>query len=146
MKVIMTCGGTGGHIYPAIAIADEIKKRKPDSRILFVGSEIGLESTLVPENGYNIELISADGFNRQHLLKNIEVMKKLRKGGRRSREILKEFRPDVVIGTGGYASAPIMKAAQKMDIPTYVHEQNAVPGMANKLLEKNVKKLSMEVR
>ena len=141
MKVIMTCGGTGGHIYPAIAIADEIKKRKPDSRILFVGSEIGLESTLVPENGYNIELISADGFNRQHLLKNIEVMKKLRKGGRRSREILKEFRPDVVIGTGGYASAPIMTAAQKMDIPTYVHEQNAVPGMANKLLEKNVKKL-----
>ncbi|MFR9143549.1 MAG: glycosyltransferase, partial [Lentihominibacter sp.] len=94
MKVIMTCGGTGGHIYPAIAIADEIKKRKPDSRILFVGSEIGLESTLVPENGYNIELISADGFNRQHLLKNIEVMKKLRKGGRRSRERLKEFRPD----------------------------------------------------
>lgn len=115
MKVIMTCGGTGGHIYPAIAIADEIKKRQPDAQILFVGSEIGLESVLVPENGYEIELISADGFNRQHLWKNIEVIKKLRKGSKKSRNILKTFKPDVVIGTGGYASAPIMKAAQNED-------------------------------
>lgn len=141
MKVIMTCGGTGGHIYPAIAIADEIKKRRPDTQILFVGSEIGLEKTLVPENGYDIELISSDGFNRKNLLKNIEVIKKLRKGSKRSKEILRDFKPDVVIGTGGYASAPIMKAAQKMQINTYIHEQNAFPGMANKLLEKHVQKL-----
>ncbi len=141
MKVIMTCGGTGGHIYPALAIADEIRKRKPDAEIIFVGSEIGLERDLVPENGYEIELISADGFNREHLLKNFEVIRKLRRGSKRSREILRDFRPDVVIGTGGYASAPIMKAAQKMHIPTFIHEQNAVPGMANKMLEKHVSKL-----
>lgn len=141
MKVIMTCGGTGGHIYPALAIADEIRKRKPDAEIIFVGSEIGLERDLVPENGYEIELISADGFNREHLLKNFEVIRKLRRGSKRSREILRAFRPDVVIGTGGYASAPIMKAAQKMHIPTFIHEQNAVPGMANKMLEKHVNKL-----
>ena len=141
MKVIMTCGGTGGHIYPALAIADEIKKRKPDAEIIFVGSEIGLEKDMVPENGYKIELISADGFNRQHLLKNFEVLRKLRRGSRKSREILREFKPDVVIGTGGYASAPIVKAAQKMNIPTFIHEQNAVPGMANKMLEKHVRNL-----
>ena len=141
MKVIMTCGGTGGHIYPALAIADEIRKRKPDAEIIFVGSEIGLERDLVPENGYEIELISADGFNREHLLKNFEVIRKLRRGSKRSREILRAFRPDVVIGTGGYASAPIMKAAQKMHIPTFIHEQNAVPGMANKMLEKHDNKL-----
>ena len=75
MRVIMTCGGTGGHIYPAVAIADEIRRRKPDAEVLFVGSEIGLERDLVPESGYNIELIAADGFDRQHLLRNIKVMR-----------------------------------------------------------------------
>lgn len=141
MKVIMTGGGTGGHIYPAVAIADEIRKRKPDTEILFVGAEIGMEKTLVPESGYDIKLICADGFNRKNLLKNIKVIRTLRRGSRQSFEILKEFRPDIVIGTGGYASAPIMKAAQRMKIPTYIHEQNAVPGMANKMLESKVKKL-----
>lgn len=141
MRVIMTGGGTGGHIYPAIAIADEIKRRKPDTEILFVGSELGLERTLVPERGYKLKLIESDGFNRRNLLQNIEVIKRLRKGSRQSKEILNQFRPDVVIGTGGYASAPIMKAAQKKNIPTYIHEQNAVPGMANKLIERKVKKL-----
>ena len=141
MKVIMTCGGTGGHIYPAIAIADEIRRREPDTEILFVGSEIGLERTLVPKNGYDIKLIESDGFNRKHLLKNIGVIKTLRRGSRKSHDILKEFMPDVVIGTGGYASAPIMKAAQKRHIPTYIHEQNAIPGMTNKLLERKAEKL-----
>lgn len=141
MRVIMTCGGTGGHIYPAVAIADEIRRRKPDAEVLFVGSEIGLERDLVPESGYDIELIAADGFDRQHLLRNIKVMRTLRRGAKKSRKIIKEFRPDVVIGTGGYASAPVMKEAQKLHIPTYIHEQNAVAGMANKLLEKGVKKL-----
>lgn len=141
MKVIMTCGGTGGHIYPAIAIADEIKRRKPDAEIFFVGSEIGLERDIVPENGYEIKLIEADGFNRQHIFRNIKVVQRLMKGTMQSRKILKEFKPDVVIGTGGYASAPIMKEAQRIGIPTYVHEQNAVPGMANRVLEKKVEKL-----
>ena len=109
--------------------------------VLFVGSEIGLERDLVPESGYDIELIAADGFDRQHLLRNIKVMRTLRRGAKKSRKIIKEFRPDVVIGTGGYASAPVMKEAQKLHIPTYIHEQNAVAGMANRLLEKGVNKL-----
>ena len=140
MKVIMTGGGTGGHIYPAIAIADEIKKRNPEAEILFVGGERGLEGKLVPDRGYPIELITVAGFNRKNLFKNVEVIRKLMKGNARSREILKEFCPDFVVGTGGYASAPLVKTAQKMGIPTYIHEQNAYPGVTNKLLEKKVRK------
>ena len=141
MRVIMTCGGTGGHIYPAVAIADEIKRREPDAEVLFVGSELGLERTLVPESGYEIQLIEADGFDRNNLLRNIVVLRTLRRGAKKSRKIIKAFKPDVVIGTGGYASVPTMKEAQRMHIPTYIHEQNAVAGKANKLFEKGVEKL-----
>lgn len=141
MKVIMTGGGTGGHIYPAISIADEIKKRFEGAEILFVGAERGLEKTIVPENGYPIELIPIHGFNRKKPLKNIKVIKELNKGSKRAADILKLFGPDVVIGTGGYASAPLLKAAQKLGIPTYIHEQNAFPGVTNKMLEKRVKKV-----
>ncbi len=141
MRVIMTGGGTGGHIYPAIAIADEIRKRDENAEILFVGAEVGMEKDIVPANGYDIELITVEGFNRQQLHKNVGVLMKLMKGNRQSKEILKRFKPEVVIGTGGYASAPVIKMAQKMGIPTYIHEQNAFPGMANKMLEKNVRKV-----
>ena len=139
MRVIMTGGGTGGHIYPAIAIADEIKRRYPDADILFVGAERGLEKTLVPKRGYNIRLIPVEGFDRKHIARNAEVIRKLMKGSSQAKKIIKEFRPDVVIGTGGYASAPMVKAAQKAKIPTFIHEQNAYPGVTNKLLEKNVR-------
>lgn len=141
MKVIMTGGGTGGHIYPAIAIADEIKKRDSNADILFVGAEIGMEKDIVPENGYALKLIVTDGFNRRNLLKNVEVIKKLRKGSRQAKEIINEFNPDVVIGTGGYASAPVVKTAQKMKIPTFIQEQNAIPGVTNKILEKRASKV-----
>ncbi len=141
MRVIMTGGGTGGHIYPAIAIADEIRKRDESSRILFVGAERGLEKKLVPENGYPIELINVEGFNRKKLLKNFKVIKELKRGEKKAREIIKGFNPEAVIGTGGYASAPVVRMAQKMGIPTYIHEQNAFPGMSNKALEKHVRKV-----
>lgn len=141
MKVIMTGGGTGGHIYPAIAIADEIKNRFSNAQILFVGAERGLERKLVPDNGYDIELITVQGFNRKNLLKNAKVLKELNKGNKKAREILSRFKPDVVIGTGGYASAPVVKTAQKLGIPTYIHEQNAFPGITNKMLEKHVEKV-----
>ena len=141
MRAIMTCGGTGGHIYPAVAIADEIKRREPDSEILFVGSEIGLESKLVPESGYEIKVVTTGWFDRENLLNNINMYRAVRKGRRESAAIFRDFRPDVVIGTGGYASVPVMQEAQKERIPTYIHEQNAVPGVANKALEKKVKKL-----
>lgn len=141
MRVIMTCGGTGGHIYPAVAIADEIKRREPDSDILFVGSQIGLEKDLVPKSGYEIRFITAGWLDRKNIIKNVKLPLTLMEGNRQSKEILKDFRPDVVIGTGGYASVPVMKAAQKMGIPTYIHEQNAVAGMANKMLERRAEKL-----
>ncbi|MCQ2546247.1 MAG: undecaprenyldiphospho-muramoylpentapeptide beta-N-acetylglucosaminyltransferase [Clostridia bacterium] len=141
MKVIMTGGGTGGHIYPAIAIADEIKKRNPDADILFVGAERGLEKKLVPQRGYQIKLIPVAGFNRKNLLKNIAVIRKLMKGNAQAKKIIEDFGPDFVVGTGGYASAPMVKTAQKMKIPTYIHEQNAYPGVTNKLLEKGVRKV-----
>lgn len=137
----MTGGGTGGHIYPAVAIADEIKKREPSAEILFVGAERGLEKTLVPKCGYDIELIPVAGFDRKNLLKNVEVIIKLMKGNARAKKILKDFGPDFVVGTGGYASAPLVKTAQKLKIPTYIHEQNAYPGVTNKLLEKGARKV-----
>ena len=138
MKVIMTGGGTGGHIYPAIAIADKIRERWPGSQILFVGTEYGLEKTIVPDNGYPIEFITVAGFNRKNPLKNIEVMKKLRTGSKQAKKLMKAFQPDVVIGTGGYVCGPVVRAAHKAGIKTYTHEQNAFPGMTNKLLEKYV--------
>ncbi len=141
MKVIMTGGGTGGHIYPAIAIADKIKERYDDAEILFVGTERGLEKKLVPENGYPIEFITVEGFNRKNLLKNIEVMKKLHQGNKQAKKLMKEFQPDVVIGTGGYVCGPVVRAASKAGIKCYTHEQNAFPGMTNKLLESNVEKV-----
>lgn len=143
MRVIMTGGGTGGHIYPAIAIADKIKERYPDSKILFVGTEYGLEKKLVPENGYPIEFITVAGFNRKNPLKNIEVMKKLSKGSKQAKKLMKEFQPDLVIGTGGYVCGPVVRAAHKAGIKTYTHEQNAFPGVTNKLLEKYVEKVFM---
>ncbi len=141
MKVIMTGGGTGGHIYPAIAIADKIKSKNPDAEILFVGTKRGLECELVPKNGYDIEFITVSGFNRKNLIKNVKTLRDLAEGSRESKRILKKFKPDVVIGTGGYVCGPIMRTAAKMNIPTYIHEQNAFPGVTNKLLEKSAKKV-----
>ncbi len=141
MKVIMTGGGTGGHIYPAIAIADKIKERYQDAEILFVGTEKGLETKLVPENGYPIEYITVAGFNRKKPLKNIEVLKKLHQGNKQAKQLMKEFQPDVVIGTGGYVCGPVVRAANKAGIKAYTHEQNAFPGVTNKLLESHVDKV-----
>jgi len=141
MKVIMTGGGTGGHIYPAIAIADKIKEQNPDTEVLFVGTEKGLERELVPKNGYKIRFITVSGFNRKKLFKNIKVAADLAKGNRQAKTIIKEFKPDIVIGTGGYVCGPVVRAAHKKGIKTFIHEQNAFPGMTNKILEKYVDKI-----
>lgn len=138
MKVIMTGGGTGGHIYPAIAIAEKIKEKRPEAEILFVGTKKGLEKDLVPQNGYPIKFITVSGFNRKNMLKNVKVVKDLLKGNREAKKIIKEFKPDVVIGTGGYVCGPVVRAAHKMGVKTFIHEQNAFPGMTNKMLEKYV--------
>ena len=137
MRIIMTGGGTGGHVYPAIAIADEFKRRDPDTEILFVGAEIGMEKDIVPARGYKIELIDADGFSKS-LRGTILTATRVMRGSMQARRILRKFRPDFVVGTGGYASAPVVIQAQNMGIPTFIHEQNAIPGRTNKFLERRV--------
>ncbi len=143
MKVIMTGGGTGGHIYPAVAIADKIKEKQPDAEILFIGTQKGLEKTLVPKNGYPIEFITVSGFDRHNIFKSIKTAADLAKGLLQAKKIIKNFRPDVVIGTGGYVCGPVVRTAAKMGIRTYIHEQNAFPGMTNKMLENYVDKVFM---
>lgn len=141
MKVILACGGTGGHIYPAIAIADKIKRKHPDAEILFIGTERGMERTLVPENGYAFDWISASGFNRKNIFKNIKTLADILKGSKQAGRLIKNFNPDFVIGTGGYVTGPVLKEAHRRGIPVYIQEQNAVPGVANKMLERYARKV-----
>ena len=141
MKVIMTGGGTGGHIYPAIAVARKIQELKPGTEILFVGTQRGLEKDLVPKNGYPIEFITVSGFHRKNLLKNGKTLRDLVKGIHEAGEILRRFQPDAVIGTGGYVCGPVVREAAKMGIPAYIHEQNAFPGVTNKLLARYVRRI-----
>ncbi|MDY5905433.1 MAG: undecaprenyldiphospho-muramoylpentapeptide beta-N-acetylglucosaminyltransferase [Anaerovoracaceae bacterium] len=141
MKVIMTGGGTGGHIYPAIAIADEIKSRHPDAEIIFVGTERGMEKDIVPKAGYPIKFITVSGLNRKNPIKLIKTLKDLNHGLHEAKQIIKEFKPDLVIGTGGYVCGPVMKTAAGMGIKTYIHEQNAFPGLTNKLLSRGAERV-----
>lgn len=138
MRVIMTCGGTGGHINPAIAIADTIKKKEPDSEILFVGTKKGQEAKLVAREGYKIEFVRSEGIRRSLSPANIKAIIMAQISPFFARKIIKKFKPDAVIGTGGYACWPMLKAAAAMKIPCAVHESNAIPGMAVKMLEKSV--------
>ncbi len=130
MRVLMTGGGTGGHVNPALAIAGTVKNRIPDAEIAFVGTKRGLENTLVPREGYKLYHIDVRGFARKFSLKNIRAAWLALVSPIRARKIVKDFKPDIVIGTGGYVSWPVLVAASKMGIPTAVHESNAVPGLA----------------
>ncbi|WP_411766490.1 undecaprenyldiphospho-muramoylpentapeptide beta-N-acetylglucosaminyltransferase [Winogradskyella sp. A3E31] len=135
-KIIISGGGTGGHIYPAIAIADEIKSRYPESEFLFVGAYDRMEMDKVPQAGYTIEGLWISGLQRKLTLKNLMFPFKLIVSLLRSRKIIKTFQPDVAIGTGGFASGPLLHAANSKGIPTLIQEQNSFPGITNKLLSK----------
>lgn len=134
ISVIISGGGTGGHIFPAIAIANAIRKLEPEARILFVGAKGRMEMTRVPEAGYEIIGLPIEGFDRKHLLKNIVVLWKILKSELMARRIVKKFNPDVAVGVGGYASGPLLRMAGKMGIPTVIQEQNSYAGVTNKLL------------
>lgn len=138
MRVIVSGGGTGGHINPAIAIAKYIKEAEPDSEILYVGTEHGLEKKLVPAQDISIKYIDVYGFKRSLSPVNLFVAYKAFMGIAQSRKIIKEFKPDIVIGTGGYVCGPLLQAAVKMNIPTIIHEQNVIPGMTVKMLADKV--------
>lgn len=138
---LVSGGGTGGHIFPALSIANEIRRRFPEAKILFVGAEGRMEMERVPAAGYEIKGLPVCGFDRKHLLRNIKVLFKLWKSIRMAKNILKEFKPDIAIGVGGYASGPMLKAAQKKGIPTLLQEQNSYAGVTNKLLAKGAKRI-----
>lgn len=145
MKVIFTCGGTGGHINPAIAVANTLKERYPDCQILFIGNKGGMEERLVPKAGYKQELITVAGLTRsmkpQAIVRNVKGVGRTLSGLMQVRKILREFRPDVVVGTGGYVCFPALYIASKMGIPTCVHEANAYPGLATRMLSGSVDKI-----
>ncbi len=138
MKVVLSGGGTSGHVNPALNIADELKKRFPDVEILFVGTKHGIESSLVPKKGYDIEYVEVSGFSRSLSLKNIKAAWYAFTSVSAAKKIIKKFNPDLAIGTGGYVSWPTLKAASKLKIPTIIHEQNAFPGVTTKMLSKVV--------
>ena len=142
MRIVFSAGGTGGHINPALAAAGEIKRRHPDAEILFIGAKDRMEATLVPNAGFRLETVKISGFYRKisikNLFRNIETVFNVVSSSVQVKKILKDFRPDVVVGFGGYASGPAVRTAAKMGIKTAIHEQNAFPGVTNKTLAKYV--------
>ena len=141
MRVIVSGGGTGGHIFPAVSIANAIKARHPEADILFVGAEGRMEMQRVPAAGYPIKALPICGFDRKHLLKNVFVLFKILKSRRMARKIIRDFRPMVAVGVGGYASGPTLNVAEAMGIPTLIQEQNSYAGVTNKLLAKRADKI-----
>ena len=134
LRVIISGGGTGGHIFPAISIAQELKKTVPSVDILFVGAEERMEMEKVPAAGFSIEGLPVRGFERKKIWKNIDVLLRLRKSMGKARKIIRQFRPDVVVGVGGYASGPVVRVAGKYGIPVLIQEQNSYAGITNRLL------------
>ena len=132
MRVIFAGGGTGGHINPAVSIADYAKTKDKDFKALFIGTEKGLEKKLIPALGYNIEYIDVQGFDRSHILSNIKTVAKLFKSVRQCRRVIKDFKPDCIVCTGGYVSGPVAIAAHKESVPSLIHEQNVFPGLTVK--------------
>ncbi|MDE5666081.1 MAG: undecaprenyldiphospho-muramoylpentapeptide beta-N-acetylglucosaminyltransferase [Duncaniella sp.] len=133
-RVLISGGGTGGHIFPALSIANAIRRRYPDADILFVGAQGRMEMERVPAAGYPIEGLPVAGFDRKRLWRNFGVLIKLWKSLRKARRIVRQFKPDIAIGVGGYASGPVLKQAQKQGVPTLLQEQNSYAGVTNKLL------------
>ncbi|MGU3374643.1 undecaprenyldiphospho-muramoylpentapeptide beta-N-acetylglucosaminyltransferase [Chryseobacterium sp. M5A1_1a] len=139
LKILLSGGGTGGHIFPAIAIADEIKKRFPDAEFLFIGANGKMEMEKVPQAGYKIEGIDIAGINRGNLLSNLGLPFKILKSLSKSKKLIKSFAPDFAVGTGGFASGPALYEASKLGIPIFIQEQNAHAGVTNKILSKKAK-------
>ena len=140
LKVLLAGGGTAGHVNPALAIAEVIKSHRPDAEFAFAGNPEKLEAKLVPQAGYKFYPIQVEGFQRrisaENIKRNLHAVKCLVSTGRKSKKIINDFKPDIVIGTGGYVAGPVVRTAAKMGIKTAIHEQNAYPGVTNKLLSK----------
>ncbi|MCR2820809.1 undecaprenyldiphospho-muramoylpentapeptide beta-N-acetylglucosaminyltransferase [Lederbergia panacisoli] len=143
MKVVVSGGGTGGHIYPALALIKTIKKQNPNVEFLYIGTEKGLEAKIIGRENIAFKAINITGFRRALSFENVKTIFRFLKGVRDSKKILKSFKPDVVIGTGGYVCGPVVYAAAKRKIPTVIHEQNSVPGLTNRFLSRYVNKVAI---
>lgn len=150
MKILFACGGTAGHINPALAVAGYIREKNPEAEILFVGNKGGMEEKLVTQAGFEMKLITISGFQRslspKALKQNVLTVHRTFASSRESKRILEEFKPDICVGTGGYVSGPVLRTAAKMGIPTIIHEQNAYPGVANKMLAHSAKRVMLAVQ
>lgn len=145
MRVIVVAGGTGGHIYPAVAIINKIKQENKKSEILYVGTTNRMEKDIIPKMGINFVGIEMSGLNRKNVFKNFSVLYKYKKAITRAKQIISEFKPDIVIGAGGYITAPVIYAAHKLKIKTIIHEQNSIPGVSNKFLSKFVDRVCVSL-
>ena len=138
MRVIISAGGTGGHIYPALAIINKIKEREPKSEFLYIGTHDRMEKDVIPQTGIPFKSIEIYGFYRKKLYRNFKTLKCFIKSYKDCKKIIKEFNPDIVIGVGGYVTGPVIYAASKLGYPTFIHEQNSIPGKCNEFLSKYV--------
>lgn len=146
IRIIVSGGGTGGHIFPALSIANALKRLDGEIEILFVGAEGKMEMEKVPEAGFPIEGLPVRGLQRRLTWQNVKVLVNLCRSLRKARKIIKQFRPDVVVGVGGYASGPIGRVASRMGVPLVLQEQNSYAGVTNKLLAKKAKKYALLMR
>ena len=150
MKILFAGGGTAGHINPALAIAGYVREKNPDADILFVGNRGGMEETLVPKAGFKMEFITISGFRRSMspsaVKHNFKTVQRTFSSSKEAKKIISEFKPDICVGTGGYVSGPVLRTAAKMGVPTIIHEQNAYPGVTNKMLAKSAKRVMLAVK
>ena len=138
MRIIVSAGGTGGHIYPALAIINKLKERNKDVEVLYIGTTDRMEKDLIPKLGIPYKGIEMKGLNRKKVFKNYQVIKSFRNAIKEIKVIMKEFKPDVVLGIGGYITAPVVISAHKLGIKTFIHEQNSIPGKANRSMNNKV--------
>lgn len=145
MKVIISAGGTGGHIYPALAIINEIKSREPDSKFLYIGTHDRMEKDIIPSLNIPFETIEIYGFYRKQIWKNFKTFSAFKKSYKKCKDLIKNFDPDIVIGVGGYVTGPVIYAAHRLGYKTLIHEQNSIPGKCNKFLAKYASKIAISL-
>ena len=145
MRVVVSAGGTGGHIYPALAIINKIKEMEPDSEFLYIGTTDRMEADIIPKLGIEYVGIQMKGLNRKNIFKNVSVISSFRRGIKKAKEVIGEFKPDVVLGIGGYITSPVVYAAHSLGIKTFIHEQNSIPGLSNKFLSHYADKIGVSL-
>lgn len=146
MRVVISAGGTGGHIYPALAIINKIKEREPDSEFLYIGTHNRMEKDIIPKYNIPFETIEIYGINRKNIFKNFKTIECFYKAIKKCKKLIKEFKPDVVIGVGGYVTGAVIYSAKKLGYPTFIHEQNSMPGKANLFLSKYADKIGVSFK